>query len=227
MHTLSHCPFCGNPLESAEDGTCLVCGSDRRTRSIAPLVDDVLLPRKAALDALGRPLLGFAMTKNERILLEPVFPEITSVSLYGDYGHGHVLGVDARDLGRFHGGEFSGYFACLLFDYFTEHEAALEEAFRVLAPGGVFLTAISGDRLTSTLDPPTETKKIAGRPDYFSYLPSDVTLSDIKVGREWFLETMRRVGFSAELRQVREAGASDATDWFVGLKPPEHRTEPW
>ena len=222
MRPLGVCPFCGESLEALDEKeNCLRCGAAIRTRSIAGVVQDILIPLRACQATSERPLLAFAMTKNERILLEPLFPRITSVSLFGDYGSGHMAGVDARHLTDFEDGLFGGYFGCLLFDYFTEHEAALREAYRVLAPEGVFFIHIAAGRLEPTSNPPTEAKKIVGTADYFPYLPSGQTLSSVSVGEQWLLDKMEAIGFEARHLQVSEIGTNTVSNWFVGMKPPD------
>ena len=41
----------------------------------------------------------------------------------------------------------------------------------------------------------------------------------MKVGREWFLSAMERVGFKTALVRVRDAVPSLVSEWFIGIKP--------
>jgi len=128
------CAFCRTSIKPlAEEGKCKGCGSTPRLRSLS-----VLLPSALNRDRVHRPLLAFSAPRREKDLLAPYFPEINSVSLHGVYDDVHTRGIDARDLSRYGSASFGGHYSCLLFDYFAEHEPALAEAYRVLAPGGVF-----------------------------------------------------------------------------------------
>ena len=167
----------------------------------------------------GAPLLGFATTGVETQLTAQVFPVQKSVSLFGNYGGDHEIGVDARDLSRYADGSMSGHFSILLFDYFTEQEAGVGEAFRVLAPGGVFFTQLGPYRLLDGWDAPFQIKEVRGRPGYFEYLPEGVALADIRVGRQWFLQAMEDAGFAVQWIRAHDRATGADLDWFVGYKP--------
>src|SRR5688500_9431468 len=145
---VANCTVCGDPLETMDENkNCLRCGSRSRTRSLAPIISNVvslLLPSNVQQ---GLPLLAFATTSVEQKLLTPFFPTRESVSLYGTYSTDHKTGVDVRDLSRYDDGSFAGVFSILLFDYFAEHEQALREIYRVLAPGGILFTHLASYRL--------------------------------------------------------------------------------
>ncbi len=210
-----NCTFCGAVFAPAtEQDDCPKCGQPSRTRAL-PLVWQHVVQ-----GALPGPLLGFAMSGKEREFLEPRFSESLSVSLYGDYGKDHVAGVDVRDLSRYPAGKFGCVFSLLLFDYFTEHDKALAEISRVLAPGGLFLTAILDARILPDATPPRISKMIQPKPGYFDYVPADAPLPSIRVGRDWFAAAMARAGMQARHITVEDAishGANHA-QWFAGVK---------
>ena len=212
------CTVCGDPLaELVKDDYCPSCNSPARTRVLSPLLDEVIGP--AAGVPRDLPLLGFAMAGVERKLLAPHFPNVKSVSLFGEYGKEHELGVDARDLTRYPDQAFCGHFSILLFDYFTEQKQGIEEAYRLLAPGGVFFTQLGPYRLLDGWSEPRQVKEVRGRPGYFEYLPEGVALADIRVGRQWFLQAMHDTGFETRWIRIRDRASDRELDWFVGFKP--------
>ena len=226
---VDHCTICGGALgDLSEDENCPHCGSPARTRSLAPIISSVIVPLLSRTEInRSLPLLAFAMTIPEQRLLEPTFPTITSASLYGTYASDHEEGVDARDLARYANGSFSGVFSILVWDYFTEHERALRETYRVLAPGGVFFTLIAGYRLTDGNDAPWVFKEITPRPGYLEYVPADTTLPSIKLGRSWLVDAMRRTGFAADLVSVRDTASGVTLDWFIGQRGETDLSSTW
>src|SRR6185369_6545272 len=132
----------------------------------------------------------------ERKLLAPHFPKVQGASLYGKYSSGNITGVDVRDLSRFAPSSFSGAFAILLFDYFPEHEKALAELARVIAPGGILFTLILSARVTPDGSPPVITRTITPRPGYFDYVPEGESLLNVTVGQDWLLDAIDRAGFA-------------------------------
>lgn len=214
------CTACGDPLETlVKDEYCPKCNTPGRTRALAPLLSEVIAPILGESPVRQLPLLGFAMAGVERRLLAPVFPVLKSVSLFGEYGKEHELGVDARDLTRYADDSFSGHFSILLFDYFTEQEQGIREAFRVIAPGGVFMTELGPYRLKDGWEAPYQVKEVRRREGYFEYLPEGVALADIRVGRQWFLQAMEDAGFQVRWVQVHDRATGKDLDWFVGVKP--------
>lgn len=217
---IEKCPICGDALTAVENGqNCMGCTSRARLRSMAPLVQEYLAPRMKANPASALPLLAFAMTGAEKKFLSHVFKTFKSVSLFGSYASEHESGVDMRDLSRYQANSFAGVFGCLLFDYFPEHEQALQACFRVMAPGGIFLTHIAPYRILDGSQPPELKGAIKSRPGYFDYLPDKAELPDVKVGRDWFLAAMQRVGFEAALIKVKDAVPGISSEWFIGVKP--------
>ena len=217
---IDDCTVCGDPLvELVKDDYCPNCNSPARTRALPPLLDTAVGPVVVAAELGDLPMLGFAMTGIEKQLTAQVFPLQKSVSLFGDYGGEHEIGVDARDLSRFADNSMSGHFSILLFDYFTEQAAGIEEAFRVLAPGGVFFTQLGPYRLLDGWDAPYQIKEVRGRPGYFEYLPDGVALADIRVGRQWFLQAMQDAGFAVQWVRAHDRATGADLDWFIGYKP--------
>jgi ubiquinone/menaquinone biosynthesis C-methylase UbiE len=207
------CTICGTVFPPRfAGGDCPVCKSPARLRSL-PVVWDRIAPQP-----LDGPLLGFALSGAERAFLAPRTAEIVSVSLYGDYGAGHIAGVDVRDLSRFAPARFGAVFSILLFDYFAEHDQALAEIARVLKPGGVFATAILDSRLGDDAAPPSVTKTIQSKPGYFDYVPAETSLVSIRVGRAWFLAAMEQAGLAAQTVTLTDPASRERTTWFIGHK---------
>lgn len=217
---IDECTVCGDPLvELVKDDYCPNCNSPARTRALPRLLDMAVGPAVAEAGVSDLPMLGFAMTGVEKALTAQVFPAQKSVSLFGNYGGDHEIGVDARELSRYADASMSGHFSILLFDYFTEQAAGIDEAFRVLAPGGVFFTQLGPYRLLDGWDPPYQIKEVRGRPGYFEYLPEGVALADIRVGRQWFLQAMQDAGFAVQWVRAHDRATGADLDWFVGYKP--------
>ena len=216
------CSLCGYRSEALlNDETCPGCGEAARTRSLAPFVEHELRPLLRERSAATGRLLAFAMTAPEKRLLAPLFDDIVSVSLFGDYGDGgpHLQGVDMRDLSRYPAGGFAAVFGILIFDYFIEMRQAMDEVFRVLEPGGVLFTMISPQRLTRGWEPPAVMKYIESQPGYFSYLPPGTSLISAVVGRRWFVRELRRAGFRPRHVAIGDGLTTAENDWFIGRKP--------
>jgi SAM-dependent methyltransferase len=222
LYSVNSCPVCGDAMSSVVDGqNCTRCGSSARLRSLAPIVNQYLPQAIKDSRIVDSPLLVFAMTAQERKILVRFFRKFKSVSLFGNYASDHESGVDLRDLSRYAPDSFSGVFGCLVFDYFPEHERALRECFRVIAPGGVFFTFIAPYRLVEGDLAPFLKGTIKSRPGYFDYLPDKVELPDVKVGRDWFVTAMKHAGFEPVIVPVRDAASGLVCEWFVGIKPGE------
>ncbi len=195
------CTICGLGLEP---GTveCPDCESRPRTRTIPAVLG------RLALEQARLPLLAFAVTTKEATALRPRFPVLKSVSLHRTYGSEHESGIDARDLSRFAPDSFDGHFSSLLFDYFEEHELALAEAYRVIAPGGALVTHIAPFRLSDDDDASPHTHGTVLEEEF----PA------VSVGRGWFLRAVAGAGFGPIWIQALDTSSGEALDWFVGLK---------
>jgi hypothetical protein len=167
--------------------------------------------------AARAPILAFAPAGSERDLIDHGIA-IKSVSLYGDYGDEHQEGVDVRDLHQFDVASFCGAYGILLFDYFVEHEQALAELGRVIAPGGMFFTHIGPDRIEDGAEPPRSEKEIESRDDYFDYLPENHGIVDIRVGRQWLVDAIGRNGFDPMHVYVEDVPTGMVHEWFVGRR---------
>ena len=176
---------------------------------IWPAIDKSLVGRS--------PMLAFAPTDSERKLIDHGI-SLESVSLYGNYGAGHRPGVDVRDLREFTGGSFCGAYSILLFDYFEEHEQALSELARVIAPGGMFFTHIGPHRINDGDKAPKRHGEIQGRAGYFEYLPEDHQMLDVRVGRRWLFRAMGRAGFDPTHVYVEDVPTGTVNEWFVGQR---------
>ena len=214
------CTVCGDPLvELSSNDYCPNCNAPARIRILPALLEDVVAPAVREAGVIELPALGFAMAGVEKQLMGLHFPLLKSVSLFGNYGGDHEMGVDARDLTRFADQSFSVHASVLLFDYFTEQDQGIREAYRVLAPGGVFFTQLGPYRLLDGDEAPYQIKEVRGRPGYFEYLPEGVALADIRVGRQWFLQAMQDAGFQVRWIRGHDRAAGVDLDWFVGFKP--------
>ena len=83
----------------------------------------------------------------------------------------------------------------------------------------MFFTHLAPYRLLEGLSPPVLKTTIKPRPGYFGYVPETEGLPSIQVGREWFLDAVRRAGFDAAHVVVRDGVTETQLDWFVGVKP--------
>jgi SAM-dependent methyltransferase len=213
------CPICGNSFTvPATDENCLVCGSRPRVRALSEALK--IAERFSAQDVIGRNLLAFSMSSQEWQLLSTYHKNYTSVTLYGKYYRPCIDNVDARDLSRYADNKFSAHYSCLLFDYLIEHEAALSEAYRVLKPGGYFLTHIAPDRLRDAGTAPVVHSLIPDRiSGYLKYVPDTAVIPSIHVGIQWFSSAMRNAGFTASQIHVQDPIAAEKHTWFLGIKP--------
>src|SRR5436190_8954066 len=144
---VTSCPICGDPLTPQADGdNCPGCNQPSRTRSLGPVMEEVVWPTIDKALVAHTPMLAFATTPSERQLIDHGIG-VKAVSLYGNYSAENQLGVDVRDLEEFGSASFCGAYSILLFDYFLEHELALAELARVVAPGGMFFTHIGPHRV--------------------------------------------------------------------------------
>ena len=215
---LISCPICGDPMETVVDGeNCPSCNQRARTRSLGPVMEEIVWPAIDQSLAARAPILAFAPTDSERKLIDHDIA-IESVSLYGDYGPEHQEGVDVRDLHEFESASFCGAYSILLFDYFVEHERALGELARVIAPGGMFFTHIGPDRIEEGANPPRSHHEIEARADYFDYVPEDHGMVDIRVGRQWLVDAVGRAGFDPAHVYVEDVPTGIVNEWFVGRR---------
>lgn len=205
------CTFCGDALTDVENGqNCKKCGSRARVRALKAVLDNILFPwiRKRPLADL--PLLAFAMSRNEIEAMSSWPVPIKHVDLQGSAFKQCERGVDVRDLSRYPAASFSSIYSCLLFDYFPEHEQVLGECWRILTPGGIFMTCIAPGRLSDGYDPP----HILGR----AKTGNGAEFPSVKVGSRWFAHAMRSAGFNVHLAAVRDTCGVTST-WFLGYKP--------
>jgi SAM-dependent methyltransferase len=235
------CSLCNTVFDACKDTEdCPCCGEASRTRSLPAIVTHHLPKILDADLAKALPVLGFAVTGTEYDWLKRCFGSIYVVSLYGERRwlrlvpsslkqhigsivgvsrYGGILGVDARDLSRFASNSFCGVFSIGVYDFFAEQEQALAEAFRVTAPAGVFLTLIQPHRLRPDDEGPVVTELIRGRSGWQSYLPRDVDLPSITVGRDWYVKAMQEAGYEATAVEILDEASGITNTWFLGKKP--------
>ena len=229
MKNINVCPFCmhdiGEDKDHVKNDLCPYCETRKSTGKTRALYHLVRL-LKNDICLFERPkLLAFSMSSLEKDAFVDAFPcvledDIQSVSLYGQYlkkSH-HISGVDARDLSHFESKSFNVIYSCLLYDYFPEHEKALREAYRVLSDKGVFLTHIAAHRLEDNDKEPYVKRKIETRQDYMSYIPNDSEVYDVHVGKLWFIEMMKKVGFGVRVYDFKDPLYNGDVTWFVGIK---------
>lgn len=219
------CTICASEFNVCiEDEKCPACGQASRTRSLPVFLRDHLanLLERPLSDSL--PLLCFSLTMDERRLVETYYRRIMGVALYGSYERGErregnqEVVVDARDLSRFNADSFSGVFSIGVYDYFEEQEQALSEAYRVIAPGGAFMTLILAHRVRLDDEGPFVTHTVKRRGNYHPYLPDGVELPSITVGREWYVNAMRAAGFQAQAIDIFDPASGITNTWFLGKK---------
>jgi SAM-dependent methyltransferase len=224
------CTMCGHRFDEPEHGDrCPACKAVARTRSLPTFVDLYLKDRLDRRVAASKPLMAFAMVAEEARVLSPLFGKFTSVSLYGTYGPygdapGHTAGIDVRDLSAFASDAYSGVFSIGLFDFFVEHEKALADCFRVIAPGGHFFIQILNSRVKDNDDPPVMVHLIKPTKSYYNYVPDGVTIPSVAVGAHWFTAAMRRTGFlDAQYILLTDEASGVQCHWFIGQKPKAER----
>ena len=213
----SKCPLCGVDLATSSHTSenCPKCESRPRSRALCYALEQI--KRENLVKSVEKPVLCFSMTDVEKRQLAKIADKFTSVSLYGHYGSEHLTGVDARDLHQFPNESFGGYFANLLFDYFEEHEAALREAYRVLTPSGFLLTHIAAFRLSNDSAPPKATYNIGH--EKWDYIPEGKHVVSVKLGLNWFLDTMSVVGFNVTLIHIDDPISKHTRlTWILGQK---------
>ena len=219
------CPICGASFSGKRVANCPNCQSRRRTRSLSPLVNQVVAPQLERCPGRDKPLLAFSMTRAENVMLNRCYRAYKSVSLYGNYRDGHETGVDVRDLSRYAPESFSGMFACLLFDYFSDHERALREIHRVLTPGAPMFFHIAHQRLLDDASLP-QVEGVVARGKSFDYVPKDQDFPSVTVGRAWLLSAIRQAGLECRHVQVTDSMTGLPLDWFIGIKPLVAAVEP-
>jgi hypothetical protein len=218
--SIYNCNLCGTRLTSElERGVCPKCNCRPRVRTVHRLYNNILEPcYKISQNA--SPLCAVSASSQELGIVSPFYNSIQCISLYGKYGPNCLEGVDVRDMPALSSNYFSGFYTCLLFDYFTEHLTALSEIYRVLGPSGIFVTHIEPPRLTLSWDSPCAVKIIEPnhKTGYYKYIPESQSMTSTRVGIQWFLDAMESVGFIAEHFAILDAPSGYTADWFVGHK---------
>ena len=218
---LTSCPICGDPIKTVVDGeNCPGCNQRARVRSLGPVMEEVVWPTMDKSLASRAPMLAFSTTEDERNLVDHGIT-VRPTSLYGDWGGSeNQPGVDVRDLHTFEQASLCGAYSILLFDYFVEHEQALRELARVIAPGGVFFTHIGSNRMAPGLEPPKSYGEIDAK-ETFEYLPEGHGLLSIRVGRDWLIDAIRRSGFEPVHVCVEDVPTGNEYEWLVGRRQPD------
>src|SRR5262249_6500921 len=213
---VTSCPICRDPLtEGVDDDNCPTCHQPSRTRSLGPVMEEVVWPAIDKRLAAGTQMLAFATTPSERQLIDHGIG-VKAVSLYGHYSAENQVGVDVPALEECGSASFSGAYSILLFDYFLEHEQALAELARVIAPGGMLFTHIGPHRVEDGSEAPRAENRIEDRAGYFEYLPDSHEMLDIRVGRDWLLQAMSSNGFEPTDVQVEDSATGTVNEGFVG-----------
>ena len=214
-HRCFLCDFDFLDYEGDLGPNCPKCRSRPRTRTLQVLTKII---EEIVPNGVAGSLLAFSKTGLEGKIIDPLFREVHSVSLFGEYsGKGHKTGVDVRKLEGYSDGSFSGVFGCLLFDYFLEHSDAISEISRVLAKGGLFLTHIAGKRLREGNQEPMQVGEVKAGEGSFEYLGSN-RMASVSVGVDWFVKEMKKNGFLSCHVRIMDPLSGEEMIWFLGEK---------
>jgi len=212
--TCTLCAYKSLEEDILQGPNCSNCNARERTRTIPILMHYLQLVNKNWSEG---EYLGFSMTNLEKRHVSPNYGQVSSVSLYGNYGDNHQSGVDIRDLSRFNKHRFCAVFSFLIFYYFVEHELALKELNRILKKRGLFITHISNNRITEGLDEPVQIGTIHSSPGSFTYLGGK-TIPSVKVGKKWFFNAIKLSGFTPGIIAIKDPLTEKYFLWLIGIK---------
>ncbi len=215
------CSICGkihNPSKHPGTRDCCNCDSRPRARTLPYLISKILKDNLNIKLAQEKPILAFSASNTEIDYLKKYFAKITSVSLYGKYGKDGKDNIDLRDLSKYEEKSFSAVYSMCVYDYFLEHEKAISEAYRVLAPGAVLITQIMTRRLKQDNSPPSFKSFTKSKDNYMSYIPRDVKITTITVGKKWYVNAMNNAGFTGKYYDIYDEISGENITWFIGKK---------
>lgn len=179
-------------------------------------IDTAVSRKLRELDLFGSAeALLMAAPRVERDILEPILGPITSASLFGSYGPGHVT-TDIVDLKEFPDARFDFFEASLLFDYVPESDAAFDSVSRVLRGKSVMFFHIGEGRLKPG-DMPPRLKRY--RTDWTAhYYPDDYQQPIVQFGRDWITGKLQSHGFEVEQIIWNDPGTEKSLTWWLAWR---------
>ncbi|NQY41998.1 MAG: methyltransferase domain-containing protein [Legionellales bacterium] len=215
------CSLCGkihDNVNHPKKDKCSVCNKPGRQRTLPFLVSDIIPKYTDKELAQTKALLAFAPGGVEQDYLKKYFKTLKVVTLYGNYSSDSEIGVDARDLSRYPDESFSGVYAMGTYDFFTEQEQAIREAYRVIAPGGIFMILFLPYRLINDDSPPRIGYTTHSTDTYMPSIPRDREIVSVKLGKKWYVEAMNRAGFKGYAIDIYDEIREETYTWFIGEK---------
>ena len=216
------CSKCGKIHDKANNSkkrNCSHCNGIPRHRSLPYLLSNIMPKYSDAKIIESLPLLAFAPDGIEQRYLKKYFKDIKIASLWGKYSSDSEVGVDARDLSRYKDNSFSGVYSMGTYDFIPEQEQAIKEAYRVIAPGGIFMILIIHYRLLDDNSPPVVSEIMKSSDNWSAYIPREVDITSIKVGKKWYVNAMNKAGFKGHLIDIYDEISGETVTWFIGEKP--------
>ena len=204
-------------------GYCSNCKAYARKRTLRYLVTDILPKYINNKIVKSKPLLTFSAPSREIRELKKIFSNFKSTVYFWHKGWGDAeAGVDARDLSRYASNSFSGVFSMGTFQQFFEQEKAIQEAYRVISPGGIFITQFMPYHLGVDSEkniPPIIVDRFHSTDTYYSHVPRNKEMISVKVGVDWFVKAMNKAGFKGHSVNVYDEITETTYTWFIGEKP--------
>jgi len=183
---------------------------------MARAVDTKLSARIVEMELAGRArALLVGAPEVERRLLAPLIGTVTTASLYGRYGAGHVAS-DVVDLKEFEDDSFDLFEASLLFDYVPQTNSAFDSISRVLRSRSLMFFHIGEGRLREGDMAPTLKRY---RSDWTAtYYPADYKQPIMIFGRDWIREKLESQGFAHEEIRWIDPGTAKALTWWLAWR---------
>jgi SAM-dependent methyltransferase len=197
--------------KTISDYICPNCGSRARLRALKLLLEDnELSPGPAIL---------VSAAAQERAIVARYFPDITHVSMWGDFGDPNcITGIDLRHMPSIETGSFDTVIANGVLDYIPELDQVFSEVRRVLRCGGTFFFFIMPFRL---FDSTELTVQVLDRYGLYSD-PQVARLADgstgvpnCRFGIPWLLHTAREAGLDAIPCAMRDPVSDLGPTWYV------------
>ncbi len=212
------CSICNAVFsECYDEERCPECKNPARIRALPEIIQKHI-PKYTEQEIIDSyPMLGFCVEPDEYVYLKKVFDDIQAVPLYVVYMN-RKSGVDTSEFLKFKNDSFSCVFSILLYDYLEEYEKALKEAYRVLAPGGVFVTLIAYYMLSQDDKGTTKKYIFKGGGGYSHYLSEEMELPSIPTVTKGFTKLMNKVGFQEKVVNIFDEASGAISTFFIGKK---------
>jgi SAM-dependent methyltransferase len=200
--------------KTISDYICPNCGSRARLRALKLLLEDnELSPGPAIL---------VSAAAQERAILARYFPDITHVSMLGNFGDPRcITGIDLRKMPSTESGAFDTVIANGVLDFIPELDQVFSEVRRVLRCGGTFFFFIMPFRL---FDSTELTVQVLDRYGLYSD-PQVARLADgstgvpnCRFGIPWLLRTAKDAGLEIRSSTLRDPVSDLRLTWFVARK---------